>query len=179
MRFVAGRGSRDGPIIVRSICSATKSQRKGQPWVDLFLVLLLWRCSCIGVRIYRCGQGAHTLANCTFVMSEIIKEIRRVDDAIIVVVAGELTLREAPEFHGALLALCEESPRNLVVELSEVSFIDSSGVGTLTDVFRKMNKRGGRLALVGLRKMVRSVFEITRLDQYLAIFDTEEEALRS
>ena len=111
-------------------------------------------------------------------MSEIIKEIRRADDAIVVVVAGELTLREAPEFHSDLLELCEESPKILVVELSEVSFIDSSGVGTLTDVFRKMNKRGGRLALVGLRKMVRSVFEITRLDQFLAIFDTEEEALR-
>ncbi len=111
-------------------------------------------------------------------MSEIIKEIRRMDEAIVVVVVGELTLREAPAFHGALLELCEESPKHLVVELSEVSFIDSSGVGTLTDVFRKLNKRGGRLALVGLRKMVRSVFEITRLDQFLAIFDTEEEALR-
>ena len=112
-------------------------------------------------------------------MSEIIKEIRRVDEAIVVVVVGELTLREAPAFHSALLELCEESPKHLVVELSEVSFIDSSGVGTLTDVFRKMNQRGGRLALVGLRKMVRSVFEITRLDQFLAIFETEEEALRS
>ncbi len=139
----------------------------------------LWRCDRVGVRISRRGELARILANCTLLMSEIIKEIRRLDDAIIVVVAGELTLREAPEFHGALLELCEESPKHLVVELSEVSFIDSSGVGTLTDVFRKLNKRGGRLALVGLRKMVRSVFEITRLDQFLAIFDTEEEALRS
>ena len=139
----------------------------------------LWRCDRVDVRISRRGERARILANCTLLMSEIIKEIRRLDDAIIVVVAGELTLREAPKFHGTLLELCEESPKHLVVELSEVSFIDSSGVGTLTDVFRKLNKRGGRLALVGLRKMVRSVFEITRLDQFLAIFDTEEEALRS
>lgn len=111
--------------------------------------------------------------------SEIIKQIRRMDGAVVVDVVGELTLRESPDFHSTLIELCDEAPGKLVVNLSEVPFIDSSGVGTLTDIFRRMKKRGGELALVGLGKMVRSVFEITRLDQFLSIYETEEEALRS
>ncbi len=112
-------------------------------------------------------------------MSKTIKEVRHVEDAIVVVVAGALTLRESPEFHGSLIKLCEQSPRNLVIDLTEVTFIDSSGVGTLTDIFRRMKQNDGKLALVGLNKMVRSVFEITRLDKLLPIYKTEEEALRS
>ena len=112
-------------------------------------------------------------------MSEIVKEVRNVTGAIVVVVSGQLTLREAPAFHGFLIELCAKSPRRLVVNLSEVTFIDSSGVGTLTDIFRRLKKTGGMLALVGLKRMVRSVFEITRLDKLLPIFDNEQEALQS
>ncbi len=112
-------------------------------------------------------------------MSEIIKEVRQVNDAVVVVVAGEVTLREAPEFHGALIELCEQSPAMLIINLGDVRFIDSSGVGTLADIFRRLKKSGGKLALVGLNKMVRSVFEITRLDQLMSIYETEDEALGS
>ena len=111
--------------------------------------------------------------------SEIIKQLRRMDGAVIVDVVGELTLRESPDFHATLIELCDQAPGKLVVNLAEVTFIDSSGVGTLTDIFRRMKKSGGELALVGLVKMVRSVFEITRLDQFLSIYETEDEALRS
>ena len=112
-------------------------------------------------------------------MSEIVKEVRNVENAIVVVAAGELTLRESPDFHAFLIDLCEKSPARLVINLSEVTFIDSSGVGTLTDIFRRLKKADGMLALVGLKKMVRSVFEITRLDKLLPIFESEQEALES
>ena len=78
--------------------------------------------------------------------SEIVKQIRRMEGAAVVDVVGELTLRESPDFHSTLIELCDEAPDKLVVNLAEVPFIDSSGVGTLTDIFRRMKKSGGELA---------------------------------
>ncbi len=78
-------------------------------------------------------------------MSEIVKEVRHVDDSIVVVVVGELTLRESPDFHGSLIELCAQAPKNLIVNLTGVKFIDSSGLGTLTDVFRRMKRNQVRI----------------------------------
>ena len=112
-------------------------------------------------------------------MSEIVKEIRHTDAAVVVVAAGELTLREAPDFHDKLIEICETAPDRLVINLKEITFIDSSGVGILAEIYRRMKRSGGKLALTSLNKMVRSVFEITRLDHLLSIYETEEEALQS
>lgn len=112
-------------------------------------------------------------------MSSIVKEIRSSEDGVIVDVAGELTLRESPEFHKSMIEICESTPGHLIINLKEVRFIDSSGVGTLTDIYRRIKRVDGKMALVGLNKMVRSVFEITRLDQFFSIYETEEEAMRS
>jgi len=110
-------------------------------------------------------------------MSEIVKAIRQVTGGVVVDVVGELTLRESPAFHGSLIELCEPAPERLIINLREVTFIDSSGVGTLTDIYRRMRRQDKRMMLVGLNKMVRSVFEITRLDTLFSIYETEEEAL--
>lgn len=112
-------------------------------------------------------------------MAELIKQIRNQDGAVIVALAGELTLRESPAFHDTLLELCEQTPVHIVVNLQELTFIDSSGVGTLTDIFRRIKKGDGKFALVGMSKMVRSVFEITRLDRFFSIYETEQEALKA
>ncbi len=112
-------------------------------------------------------------------MSTVLKEVREQDETVFVVAQGELTLRESPEFHTSLIALCNKAPRRMIINLEGVPFIDSSGVGTLTDIFRRMKRNQGHLGLVGLNKMVRSVFEITKLDQLFSIYDTEEEAMRS
>jgi len=111
-------------------------------------------------------------------MSNIIREIRQVEDAVVVSAEGEITIRESPELHKSLVEVCQHNPRKLIVDLSQVQHIDSSGVGTLVEVFRRVKHGNGKMCLVGMTDMVRGVFEITRLDQFFSVFDTEEEALR-
>lgn len=110
---------------------------------------------------------------------DIIKQVRDAEGVVIIDLAGELTLRESPAFHGCLLEMCEKPSVHLIINMRELTFIDSSGVGTFTDVFRRIKKNNGKLALVGLNKMVRSVFEITRLDRFFSIYETEQEALKA
>ncbi|MCB9849548.1 MAG: STAS domain-containing protein [Phycisphaerales bacterium] len=112
-------------------------------------------------------------------MDGLVKNIKSQNGGTVVEVAGEVTLDESPKFHSSLLEIIKDSPERLVIELSEVTHIDSAGVGTLVEVFRRMKASGGRMFLVGLTPRVRGVFEITKLDRFFPILDTVDEALAS
>ncbi len=108
-----------------------------------------------------------------------VREIRREGDAIVVTLAGEIDLHKAPEVHRALVGACEEKPKHLVVNLEQVTYMDSSGIGTLVEVFRRVNAYEGKLGLYGVGPRVRSLFEITKLDKFFKIYPSEAEALRA
>ena len=81
------------------------------------------------------------------------------------------------ELRDYLLGLLEESGKHLVVDLSGVSFIDSSGLGALLSGYKNANLRSGWFALAGLQPRVQSMFELTRLHRVFEIFPTVEAAL--
>ena len=110
-------------------------------------------------------------------MTGTIKQIRRLERGTVVEAAGEVDLRTQPEFQEGLLGVCAEKPPVLVVHLGQVVYMDSSGVGTLVKIAHEVKGNGGRLVLVAPTERVRSIFEITTLDKYFTIVDTEEEAL--
>ncbi len=109
--------------------------------------------------------------------SETIKEIRRNGTTIIVALTGEVDLHHTPEVHKTLVGACQEQPGKLVINFESVIYLDSSGIGTLVEVFRRVNAFGGKLVLCGLNERVLSVFEITKLDKFFRICETEAEAL--
>ncbi len=111
-------------------------------------------------------------------MTELIKDIRRVNGATVVVAVGEIDMRQSPEFHRALVELVAERPGRLVIDLSQVAYIDSSGVGTLVEIFRRVKSYQGKLALVAPVPRVMSMLEITRLNQFFQIVPSEREALQ-
>ncbi len=106
-----------------------------------------------------------------------VRDVRWVDRAAVVQAAGEIDLNCSLEFQQALLNLLDQHPQRIVINLSDVSYMDSSGVASLVKLLSRVRRGGATLHLVGLRDRVRSVFEITRLDSVFDIFATEEEAL--
>jgi anti-sigma B factor antagonist len=113
------------------------------------------------------------------IMDEVVKEVQKDHGVVQVAAQGEITLDRSPQFHKALLDMLDPPPRHLIVDMSEVTHIDSAGVGTLVDVFRKVRANRGRMSLVGISSRVRGVFEVTRLDKFFQIFATADEALAS
>lgn len=97
-------------------------------------------------------------------------------DGTIVRTAGEIDLQHSPTLRSALLALGERKPKRVIVDLSAVTYVDSSGVGTLVEFKRRLERGGGRVILAGLQPRVRSVFEITKLDQFFTIVANLDEA---
>lgn len=108
-----------------------------------------------------------------------LKEVRKAPEATVVVLAGDVDLHHSPDLHARLVEITTERPLRLLLDLRAVPYMDSSGVGTLVEVWRRVGAYKGKLVLFGLNSRVRSVFEITKLDTFFTICGTEEEALRA
>lgn len=90
-----------------------------------------------------------------------------------------LDAHNSGEFKGQMINLFEEGKNNLVVDLQEVRFVDSSGLGALVSGFKNASARNGNLKLCGLQPQVKSMFELTRLHRVFEIFPTTDESLGS
>ena len=97
-------------------------------------------------------------------------------EACIVRLGGELDLYNAHQVRDTLLETCTDGPKRVVVDLSEVEFIDSTALGVLIEARAKMeNRRGFLLAAPGLE--TRRALEISGLDRHFSVHDTVPEAL--
>jgi len=83
---------------------------------------------------------------------------------------GEIDLHVSPRIAATLIAAVKEKPRNLIVDMAKVSYIDSSGLAVLIEAMQSVEKYGGKFALAGLQENVKPIFEIARLDQVFRIF---------
>lgn len=89
---------------------------------------------------------------------------------------GEIDLHYAPVLRSLLQSKVKARAPALIMDLSGVSFIDSSGLAAIIEYFRDAAAHGGVLCLAGLNETVRSVFEIVRLDQVIPRFASTVEA---
>jgi anti-sigma B factor antagonist len=69
--------------------------------------------------------------------------------------------------------------RNVILDLSHLRFIDSSGLGAMLSCLRQLNATGAELKLCGMAKAVRAVFELVRMHRIFDIYDTREQAVSS
>jgi anti-sigma B factor antagonist len=109
--------------------------------------------------------------------------IVRVEDkgtAVLIEVKEErLDAHNSGDLKAQMLTLFEEGKQQLVIDLQEVRFVDSSGLGALVSGFKNASARNGNLKLCGLQPQVKSMFELTRLHRVFEIFPTSQEALAS
>jgi anti-sigma B factor antagonist len=111
--------------------------------------------------------------------ANLVKEVRPSEDGTMVVLSGDVDLHHSPALHAALVEVAGNRPRRLMLDLSDVPYMDSSGVGTLVEVFRRVTAYKGKMVLFGLNPRVRSVFEITKLDRFFTICENAEQATRA
>ena len=103
-------------------------------------------------------------------------ELRENDVALIHPV-GRLDMSSAHELRDAVAAALSGGARRLLVDMSGVSFVDSSGLGAIIGGLKAARLSGGDLRLVNPSEQARSVLALTTLDRVLRIYDTEDDAL--
>ena len=105
--------------------------------------------------------------------------VERLDDTTAVVIArGEIHLATAPEFSERLNGVIADGCTAVVVDLTEVGFIDSTGLSVLLNALRRITRAGGTLVLVCTNPTVLRLFEVTKMDSTFPIVETRDEALR-
>ncbi|MFC6022846.1 STAS domain-containing protein [Plantactinospora solaniradicis] len=91
-------------------------------------------------------------------------------------VRGELDMATSPQLRERLQRLVDAGDRQVVVDLAEVGFMDSSGLGVLVLIFKALRDVGGRLCLAAAQPAVRSVLTITSVDRAIHLYDSVEAA---
>src|ERR1700757_3654032 len=90
---------------------------------------------------------------------------------------GEIDLHVSPTVTASLNEMIDKKPKRLVVDLSDVNYIDSAGLAALIEAMQRVEGYGGKFLLTGLQETVRSIFEISRLDQVFQIFPDVDAAV--
>jgi anti-sigma B factor antagonist len=106
-----------------------------------------------------------------------VRAVETVDGSVVVRLAGELDLYNADEVRAALAEAIAGSPNRLVVDMSEVEFVDSTALGVLIEARTKVGKE--RLALAAPQLDTRRTLQVSGLDRHLSVHDSVEDALAS
>jgi anti-sigma B factor antagonist len=102
---------------------------------------------------------------------------RRSGDVPIVVVSGEVDVYSAPALKESLTGLLKSGTSTVVVDLTQVAFLDSTGLGALVEARAATNEIGGSLLVVCNQERILKLFTITGLDSVFAIHPTVDDAL--
>lgn len=104
---------------------------------------------------------------------------RRVDAATVVDVSGNIDMSNSPEVRKALLSEIRQRGVKVVLNLSGVQYIDSSGVASLIEALKAARDSGSRFVLFGLNESAREVLKISRLLKLFEVYDDEAQAIAS
>ncbi|MGF1640641.1 MAG: STAS domain-containing protein [Rhodospirillales bacterium] len=102
--------------------------------------------------------------------------VREEQESIVVALSGDIDLQSSPTARTVLLAAVGRN-RPIFVDLSDVSYIDSSGIASLVEALQDARKRGLRFALVSVSEAARRVLQLARLDKVFVIHASLSDAL--
>jgi len=105
--------------------------------------------------------------------------VEQKNDISIYRVTGDVDINTSPEIKGSLDKAIQEKRNKIVINLKEVSYVDSSGLATFVEILKNLRVYGGKIKLTNLSPKVKGLFEITRLDKLFDIVDEEQDAINS
>ena len=100
-------------------------------------------------------------------------------EVVILDISGEIDLYNAPEIKDIINKLIEQKRYNVVINLKDVTYIDSSGIGALISSLSNLKKYQGGLKIINVFASVRKVFELTKLTSFFDIYDNEDDSVKA
>lgn len=101
-------------------------------------------------------------------------ELQQKSDVAILSLRGEVDVSQATVLRDKLLEIINQGNGRLLVDMSQVEYIDSSGLSVLVAAHRKCQGKGGMMGLVNPQKPVQQVFQLTRMDKLFNVYPTVE-----
>ena len=110
---------------------------------------------------------------------EITLATRETDGFSVIEVTGEVDVHTAPDLDAKLTEITSGGSNKLIVDLSAVEFLDSTGLGVLVKALKHVREHDGSLSVVTATDRISKVFRITGLDAAIGLYDTVDEAVRA
>jgi anti-sigma B factor antagonist len=109
---------------------------------------------------------------------DLVGAARMEGDAAIAAIRGEIDLHNSPDMRSAIFDLLAKTVvKRLILNLSQVPYMDSSAIAVLVEALQKLRPTGGRVMLVDLQPRVKGLLQIARLDSIFILADSEKQAL--
>jgi anti-sigma B factor antagonist len=107
-------------------------------------------------------------------------EQRSVGDVTIIGLRGRLLAPEGDELlRDKVRSLVQQGVKKIIINLADVPYVDSSGLGGMVSTYTTVTREGGRLVLLNVTKRLSDLLVITKLTQVFEVYDDEKEALAS
>lgn len=103
---------------------------------------------------------------------------RVVEGIPVIDLSGELDAYTCSAFREAMIDIIQKSSPSIVVNMADVEYIDSSGLGTLVGGLKRASENSGRIAVICSSHQIRKVFEITGLEKVFPVFENETDAIQ-
>lgn len=98
-----------------------------------------------------------------------IQEIKVTDQQVVVNLSGSIYVEEAAQIRERLIGYIDSGHNTFLIDLGNVDYIDSSGLGTLVAIQKRALQNGGSVIIKGIRGLVKDLFELTRLTKVFEI----------
>ncbi len=103
--------------------------------------------------------------------------LRHLDGIPVLDVVGEIDIYTTPQFKEAVSAAIDENKPAIIINMTQVTYMDSSGFGTLLSATKRLRPLDGALYLTGCNDSIQRMLQITRLNTIFGVYATEDEAL--
>src|SRR5204863_7140330 len=125
-------------------------------------------------------QISHATEEKNIIIAELNIRERQAGDVTVLDMGGKITIGEGSvALRSAVRRLLEEGKKKILLNLAQVGYIDSSGIGELVSSYTAINKDGGQLKLLNLTQKLRDLLTITKLLTVFDVYEREAEALES
>ncbi len=104
-------------------------------------------------------------------------KLRQQDDIPVLDVVGEIDIYTTPRFKEAVSEAIDQNKPAIVINMAQVTYMDSSGFGTLLSATKRLRPLDGALYLSGCNEAIQRMLQITRLNTIFGVYTTEEEAI--
>jgi len=101
------------------------------------------------------------------------------NDITLIVIRGEVGTETVNQFKEKMDQVVNDGKKKLIVDLQEVNYLNSMGLGVFAATLKKLKKSNGDLKLINLSPTVQELLERSRLDKVFDVFESEEEAVKS
>lgn len=106
-----------------------------------------------------------------------IQSKERDDNILVLKLEGEIDIYSSSDVKDSIINSIDSGVKNIIIDLENVSYIDSSGIGAFISSLAAIKKIGGKMCFIQVSESVKKVFELTRLTNFFKIYKNEEEAV--